>query len=178
MSYYQGDYYSGDPGFLSGLGKVFGGIASFIPGVGGVVGKAISAISGGAKKTVVAMAKHPTVSAAGAAATGAVVGEGMHRMLTPSAAGAGMGAVNGRMHPAAAAGGRGYHMSKPRKCGGVIIPPHLVRNRRMRVTNPRALRRAIRRAHGFARLARKVMSFTSARGARGRAHFRARRRRK
>jgi len=34
---------------------------------------------------------------------------------------------------------------------------HMVRNRHMRVTNPKALRRAIRRTHGFARLAMKTI---------------------
>jgi len=33
----------------------------------------------------------------------------------------------------------------------------MVRNRHMRVTNPKALRRAIRRTHGFARLAMKTI---------------------
>lgn len=72
----------------------------------------------------------------------------------------------------APAGTRGYHMSKPRRG----VPSHLVRNRRMRVTNPRALRRAIRRAKGFERLARKVMHFVSPRAHKGRAVFRTRKR--
>lgn len=52
-------------------------------------------------------------------------------------------------------------------------PPR--KRRRMNVANPRALRRAIRRAQGFARLARKVLTFTSARAPRGRAKFKRRR---
>ena len=47
MGYYQGDhyrsrragdYYRGDPGFFSFIGK----IASFLPGVGGIAGKALT----------------------------------------------------------------------------------------------------------------------------------------
>jgi len=58
---------------------------------------------------------------------------------------------------------KGFHINKHGK---------MVRNRRMRVTNPKALRRAIRRAHGFARLARKVLSFTSPRKHKGHMYFR------
>jgi hypothetical protein len=45
------------------------------------------------------------------------------------------------------------------------------RRRHMHVTNPKALRRALRRVGGFAKLAKKVISFTSPRAARGRPHF-------
>ncbi len=69
------------------------------------------------------------------------------------------------------AGARGFHLDKR-------THSRLVRNRRMRVTNPKALRRAIRRAKGFERMARKVMHFVSPRKTKGRAIFRARRTRK
>ena len=44
----------------------------------------------------------------------------------------------------------------------IIHPKHteLVKSRRMNVGNARALRRALRRAHGFAKLARRVMATT------------------
>jgi hypothetical protein len=45
------------------------------------------------------------------------------------------------------------------------------KRRRMNVTNPKALRRAIRRAHGFAKLARKVLSFPISKPPRGRPLF-------
>jgi hypothetical protein len=79
------------------------------------------------------IAKHPVLSAAGAAAVLAGTA-GVHTM-------GGIGAM--------AHGERGMHWSK--KAG------RMVKNRHMRVTNPRALRRAIRRAHGFARLAMKTI---------------------
>jgi len=50
------------------------------------------------------------------------------------------------------------------------------RHRRMNVTNVRALRRAIRRAHGFAKLARSVMTFPIQKPPKGRALFKKRRR--
>lgn len=158
-------YYVGDPGFLSGVGKVFGGIASFIPGVGGIAGKIISGISSRAKPVMKAIGQHPVLTAAGGAAlsgaTGAGVTAGLNRMHM-----GGMGS-HGRYAPA---GTRGYH---PIKHG-----PHTgmwTRNRRMRATNTRALRRALRRAKGFERIARKVMHLTSPHK-RGRATFRVRRR--
>ena len=48
------------------------------------------------------------------------------------------------------------------------------RRRRMNVTNPKALRRAIRRAHGFAKLARSVMTFPIQKPPKGRALFKKR----
>ena len=101
------------------------------------------------------IAKHPVLTAAGAAGTiGLLGGAGGERLA---------------MHPGA--GMRGMHVSK--KTG------KLVRNRRMRVTNVRALRRAIRRCTGFAHLAKRVLRFTSPRPPRGRAVFKhARRSRK
>lgn len=51
------------------------------------------------------------------------------------------------------------------------------RRRRMNVANPKALRRAIRRAHGFAKLARSVLSFPISKPPRGRPLFKKARRR-
>lgn len=169
MPYYAGDFYQGDPGFLSGflrLGrKVAGRIAPHIP----FVGPAISAASAIIKR-------HPTISAAGSAAAGGiaagVAGTAAEHIMRRGPVMPGGSMLAG---PLAAPGGiglKGYHMSKPRRG----VPSHLVRNRHMRVTNPRALRRAIRRAKGFERLARKVMHFVSPRAHKGRAVFKTRRR--
>jgi len=48
---------------------------------------------------------------------------------------------------------RGYHLAKDGS-------GKLVRNRRMNIANPRALRRAMRRVQGFEKLARRTISFT------------------
>lgn len=135
-------YYSGDPGFFSFLGKAAKTVASigagFIPGVGGKISTAISkiplggAVKGTAIKVGTSIIKHPVLSAAGAAGATGIAAEAIHLAR-------GGGAVG--MH--------GMHVS--RKTG------RMVRNRHMRVTNPKALRRAIRRAHGFAKLAMKTI---------------------
>jgi hypothetical protein len=163
MSYYQGDFYRmsrsmGDPGFLSFLKKGIGAAVSFIPGIGRPAATAIEKIGGGGilrtggaiiKRGVGQIVKHPVLSAA---------------------AGAGVALGAGALAGHELTGGmptKGFHVSK--KTGKVV------RNRRMRVTNPRALRRAIRRANGFARLARRVLRFTSPRAPKGRAVFKHRR---
>ena len=136
MGYYMGDYYAGDPGFFSFLGKVAKTAVGFIPGVGGVAGKVISGVSKVAGSRVgKAIIKHPVLSAAGAA--------GM--------AGAGAGVMGSRMGSPAAAGRASAGRMSRGVSGGFR------RHRRMRVTNPKALRRAIRRTTGFAKLAMKTI---------------------
>lgn len=171
-------YYAGDPGFLSSIGKIFGGVASFIPGVGGIVSKiASSAIGQGAKKAgtavVKTIAQHPVLTAAGGAAVAGVGAAETARMHMPGFGGGGGGMARGRYAPP---GTRGYH---PQKHPGRHSPnPTMwVRNRRMRSTNPRALRRALRRAKSFEHLARRVIHLTSPRS-RGRVAFKFRRKRR
>lgn len=136
MTYYTGDYYygggrgplRGDPGFFSFLGGLAKKAAGFIPGVGPVVSGALSAI--------------PTKSKMGAIK--AVGGKAIqivkkHPGMT-AAAGAGVlaaGAGTAALMHHGMAGGR--------------------RHKRMRVTNPKALRRAIRRTQGFAKLAMRTI---------------------
>lgn len=145
-----GDYYRGDPGFLSFLGKAVSTVGSFIPGFSGIAGSAgqaitrlgtkavaptaaglASAVKSGAitaiEKSGSAMKAHPVLTAAGAAGLGGIAS---------GVAGVATGKMLAR-HAAAAAGGR--------------------RRRRMRVTNPKALRRAIRRTQGFAKLAMRTI---------------------
>lgn len=149
--FYRGDFYRGDPGFWSVLGGIAKSAVGFIPGVGPVASQAlshinvgggagkVSAISSLGSKAVAAVKGHPILSAAGAAgaigAGGALVGRETALMGAPGA------------------GRKGFHMSKARKGH----PSHMVRNRRMNVCNPRALRRSIRRAHGFAKLAMRTI---------------------
>jgi len=140
-------YYMGDPGFFSIIKALGSSALGLVPG-GGVAGKVLggaSRISTIARKAGGTILRHPVISAAGGAATIGLAGAGLGRM---------------GMHAGAM---KGFHINKHGK---------MVRNRRMRVTNPKALRRAIRRAHGFARLARKVLSFTSPRKHKGHMYFR------
>jgi hypothetical protein len=148
MGYYMGDYYAGDPGFFSFLGKVAKTAVGFIPGIGPVAKGAIEAVSSAAgrvgsrvaaskvgpiaTRAGSAIMKHPVLTAAGAAGAVGAVGASMRGMRgAPAAAGmASMRAVRG-------AGMR--------------------RHRRMNACNPKALRRAIRRTHSFAKLAMKTI---------------------
>lgn len=148
MGYYQGDMYRGD--FFGAVGKIFSGVrriaSPVFSALGGVVshpsaaaGSAIASVASRAlpmaRKVGTEMLSHPVLSAAGIA----------------SAAGAAGHMMGGHPAALAAAGGmpRGFHMS--RKSG------RIVKNRRMRATNPKALRRALRRAYAFERLAMRTI---------------------
>ncbi len=170
MSYYQrpmGDYrtygYAGDPGFLSGLWKGIKSIALPIIGgmIGGPAGAALgTAVAGGGKK--------PGVRVLNYAPPGQIVGQvGFPGGTTVAAGYMPMTPGQGRLPPFTAtgpgvlpAGGRtglgvpsGWHFAKDGS-------GRLVRNRRMNVANPRALRRSMRRVQGFEKLARRTISFT------------------
>src|SRR6267142_4826366 len=152
--YYQGDYYRGDPGFFSFIGKA-------IKGVTGLAGSVLGL--GGGKSAVTA-----------AAAPGALVkvSGGLRKIgpiVLPAIRKIGKGgAIAGVAGAAAGALGTRALMA-----GGAQR-----RHRRMNVTNVRALRRSIRRAQGFAKLAKRVLRFTSPRAPRGRAVFKTRTRKR
>ncbi len=149
MGYYMGDYYAGsrgDPGLGSFFKGALGMGVGMIPGVGGIVGRVVSKFGGAAtagrsaiKAVGGVIMKHPVMSAAGAAGIVGLAG----------------GAVSERALMAPGARGlRGFHPCKSKhgcKQGA------WVRNRRMNVCNPRALRRSIRRTHGFAKLAMRTI---------------------
>jgi hypothetical protein len=171
MGYYQGDFYAGargDPGFLSFIGRAVGGVSKVIQKITGggsvsprlgapaAAGAASSAIKAGGQAIIKsvsgAIVKHPVVSAAAAAG---VVGA------------AGTASVESLMSHPAMKGMRGFHVS--RKTGKVV------RNRRMNVANGRALSRAVRRLHHFAKKYRKVVGFVSPHKPKGRMYFKKRR---
>lgn len=170
MSYYRrpmGDYktygYAGDPGFLSSLWKGIKKVA--IPIVGGLIGGPIGAIVAGAA------GRTPAVQAPGAGFPGVGMGFTMAAppgWRFPSGYDKGGGAKGPSMPgwvpplatqamingcPPGGACPTGFHPDKRTgtKC---------VRNRRMNVANPRALRRSMRRVQGFEKLARRTISFT------------------
>ncbi len=149
MGYYMGDYYAGsrgDPGFFGSLlGKVASLASSFVPG-GSIVKAGIGAATAGimkrgAGKVMGGIAKHPVLTAAGAA----------------GAIGLGAGAVGSHMLAGAGACPAGHHISRSKHSKRF---GQCVRNRHMNVCNPRALRRSIRRAHGFAKFAMKCIHLT------------------
>ncbi len=139
--YYRGDYYRGDPGFLSFLGGVAKTVGGFIPGVGPIVSAAGEALSkvGAAKSVSTAIVKAAPVSRATGLLGKLKGGVLKHPVLTGAGAagiaGAGIGALG----------------TKLLSHGGMR------KRRRMRATNTKALRRALRRAYAFERIAMKTI---------------------
>jgi hypothetical protein len=137
-------YYSGDPGFFSIVKSIGATALGMVPGVGGMAGKVLSKIPspvrGAMTKAGSAIMKHPILSAAGGAAGIAAISSG-------EAGRAGLFGRPAGKHPSARhlrALAMGLRRARPR----------------MNVTNVHALRRALRRTHGFARLAMKVIHIT------------------
>jgi len=161
----MGDYktygYAGDPGWLSSIWKGIKKIAPTIIGgiIGGPVGLAIGAAgsSGGGGGTGL---MKPTPGIYGGALTfpgGTSLQLGMQPGVQPgglrvapyTARGQGVLPYGGQGGPAVPSG---YHYAKDGS-------GRFVRNRRMNVANPKALRRAMRRASGFEKLARRSINF-------------------
>ena len=161
----MGDYktygYAGDPGFLSGLWKGIKKVARiaapFIPGIGGIVAGAVVGQGGGGGGALM----KPSPGIYGGAltfpgGTGLQLGYqpgqvqlGGQRVPPYTASGPGVLPYGGRGQPGMPSG---YHYAKDGS-------GRFVRNRRMNVANPKALRRAMRRAQGFEKLARRSINF-------------------
>jgi hypothetical protein len=142
----------GNVGFLSGLGKIFGGVTA----AGGVVARGISDVR--AIGSSIGAAIHPAASAAGKAATVAIdtatSAVKAHPVIAAAGAAAAVGAAAGAMGSSATMGKGGkMHPAVARALG-------LHKHRRMHATNTKALHRALRRVKGFERVARRVMSIT------------------
>jgi len=154
MGYYrpQGDFYRGargDPGFLSFLGNVAKTVGGFIPGVGGIVSSIGEKLAAkGAPKLL------PAATGVIKKVGGAIIKHPGITAAGTAAVGAGIGATLMR-RGSGGAGGR--------------------KSRRMNPCNGRALRRAIRRAHAFERLAKKVIGFSSPRKPKGHMYFKRKR---
>ncbi len=154
MSYAQrpmGDYktygYAGDPGWLSSafkfLKKKILPIAATI--VGGPIGIGLGALGGIAAVADSRKAVGPPALPPPGSVGGALTFPGGTRI-----------SVAGVMPGHAAIGAHapsGYHLDKATRS-------RWVRNRRMNIANPRALRKAMRRVAGFEKLAKRTISFT------------------
>jgi len=151
MSYYRrpmGDYktygYAGDPGWLSGAWKVIKAVGKSILGIPAKAVPVVAPIVAGAGVGMAlgpqALVPLPGGYPPGFGATGPV----SRQPGIPFSTTAGMDP-----------GGlpRGYHWAKDGS-------GRAVRNRRMNVANPRALRKAMRRVQGFEKLAKRTISFT------------------
>jgi len=160
----MGDYktygYAGDPGFLSSLWKGFTKVAKFIPGPIGMVAKIAGGAAlafGGAKavqtvqqayKGPLGAPQFPQVSTF-PGGTMTQFGPRVPAVGGPQFKLPGPGVMGAPGQPCPT----GYHLAKDGS-------GRWVRNRRMNIANPRALRRAMRRVGGFEKLAKRTISFT------------------
>lgn len=157
MSYYmgdyylqrrRGDYYRGDPGFLSFLGGIAKTAVGFIPGVGPALSAGLGAVMDKA------------AAPAAAATAGAITKPGFYSGASKVVAGV-KGAV--LKHPVlTGAGAAGVAAVAGAAAGATAVKHHLLggggrKRRRMRATNTKALRRALRRAYAFERIAMKTI---------------------
>src|SRR5438309_10793851 len=182
----RGDYYRGDPGFFSFIGGIAKKALGLIPGVGPVL-TAAAGIRGLLKGHGVPLPAPDVPGPAGRVpGVGSMLETGFGALAPTGvgimAPGGGGGIITQSpmgtpVHPAAIAMElarfRHTHPNKStyvtrgggtsRYPPGLIVHPkgtELVTSRRMNVGNARALRRALRRARGFAKLAHKVLRAT------------------
>lgn len=157
MSYYarpMGDYrtggYAGDPGWLSSLWK---GVKKVAPAIiGGMLGGPMGATIGGGFGGLSTPGTFPVPPGSFGGKVSFPGGLSVSGAVVPMA-GMGGKAPGTRMVPAP--GGlvpSGYHMAKDGS-------GRVVRNRRMNIANPKALRRAMRRAQGFEKMAKRTINF-------------------
>lgn len=154
MGYYLGVSYMQPRAAIGAQGGFFSSIGNFLGRAVGRIAPIAAAIAptspvGIAGRVISTVAQHPIVSAAAGAATATAVTTAM-TSHTGAAATAGVGGIQVHGH---------LHVGRGRRAAAGL--PGMRRHRRMNPCNVRALRRAIRRAHGFERIAKKVLRFTS-----------------
>src|SRR6516162_2624486 len=158
MGYYsyglRGDYYRGDPGFLSTIGGFVGKLLG--------VNKGENGGGGGGGSPLQSIISTVSKLGGGRAATTAVVPKGFYSGASAkvgSLATKAIGTV--KAHPVLTAAGAAGIAGVAAGVGGSALAAHMRgggrKHRRMRVTNPKALRRAIRRTQGFAKLAMRTI---------------------
>jgi len=147
----MGDYktygYAGDPGWLSSIWKAVKKPLMRIGGalIGGPIGAVLTGAAVGSAVVSAVTPGPPALAPPPGSIGGAVSFPGG---TTVSVAGVLPGhAAMGAHAPA------GFHLDKATKS-------RWVRNRRMNVANPKALRKAMRRVQGFEKLAKRTIQFT------------------
>lgn len=186
--YYRGDYYRGD--IFSAIGKgikaVAKGVISVLPGPVGAVARGITGVGRGsvAIGPTAGPLASPTIGYFPPPIGGLPFGPSLDPGLSPpgtavaNVPGRGLCIIDtrtgkrlGRMNKSTYVTRGGGTSRWPQQ---IMVHPagtECVRSRRMNVANPRALRRAIRRAQGFGKLARRVLSFVSAKAPKGKGVF-------
>lgn len=157
MTYPYVDY-GAQGGFFSAIGRFVGRAAGQI--IHSPISQAVASLGGPVGRVVSTVAAHPlTTAVAGAAAgTALVAATGGHRgvIAAPVMPGGMRPGVGGGLSITTPGGLgihlHGYHMATKGRHAG-----QMVKNRRMNVCNSRALRRALRRAHGFEKLAMRTI---------------------
>lgn len=194
-AYQQGNYAAGDNygrsghysyqagGIFSSIGKFVGGILKKTP-LGGVVSGVVSGLTSRALAPAGVSPLVPMIS------PGVQIGRPISNVPTQYPEQTALLRQPGYERPDVTGGcmvkGRRLNKSTYVTRGGgtspwpeqIIVHPkgtECVKSRRMNVTNVRALRRSIRRATGFAKLARRVLSFVDAKAPKGRARFKRKR---
>jgi len=184
--YYRGDNYSrGDPGLLGSLFKgVVGAVKGFVTGgpIGAVVGAGKALIPTRMQIPAIAppvLMQQPQIG--GQIQSGGLFGGVQVQQFGPPIGGAGgqqpVGTMTSQGFIPGLCGMKGTRPNKssyfkqiPGTMQGQLIPKGsvCVKTRRLNVANPRALRRAIRRMAGFAKLARRSIRWVTAKPPKGR----------
>lgn len=170
--YYRGDYYRGDPGLFSFLGKALGGIAKIVSGgVKSALGLQPPVTISSQVPSIIAP-RFPPVQGFSGLPGGFPPGPqqfGLININRPAPMGVDNvpSGIPSLMAPGASCG-KGFHLNKSRyvtRGGGTShyalgLQLHergtvCVKTRRMNVGNARALRRALRRVSGFAKLVKR-----------------------
>jgi hypothetical protein len=179
--YGQGDYGQGDPGLFSFLGKALGTVVHGVTGaIGGFLkGGPLGAITGGITGLAGSGQGNSGAGGGSLGVAHAMVNPGIPATTSHTSVGYGLFAhdVSTGAVPATGGGARGRY-GAPGQAGyhQVKRGPHAgswVRNRHMNITNPRALRRAIRRGKGFEKMARRMLGFATPHKPKGRMYFKA-----
>lgn len=157
----RGDYgymRRGDPGIWGSIkGAVTGGVRALVTGGNPITGAIGGAVTGWSSSPARPSSITPSFSVTGGGGGTALVGADNVPAVMGGGPLVGMGGTT------AIQTGRGYHPNRSTyytRSGRVAKGTKMVRNRSTNYGNGRALRRALRRAHGFQHLARSVMSFT------------------
>lgn len=191
--YYRGDYYRGDifGSIFKGIKSVAKAAVSILPGPVGAVARAVTGVGRGAVTVgpgpgltappTIGYSPHPAAPFMPPPMFGPSMDPGQGTAVA-NIPGRGLCVIDtrtgkrlGRMNKSTYVTRGGGTSRWPQQ---VMVHPagtECVRSRRMNVANPRALRRAIRRAQGFAKLARRVLTFTSAKAPKGKGVFKKKR---
>lgn len=164
--------------FFGFLGKALGVVGSVVGGPVGLIARGISGSAGSASGGVASAAALPAASPFRAFGGGGPGFGGMMPTFSPGralTAGGGPGAGSSLLPHFSC--DRGFHHAKHKGALFGALASKCVRNRRMNVANPKALRRSIRRLYGAEKMYARLLKVTHPHK-RGRVHPKPPRRRR